>query len=952
MSLTAKRWIASILCLILCIGTLPGIANAADVEYVVKEDYILNWGIRDQTATFLSPNAESFYEDNHVTYEDLAALSGSSDIAEVPESELYLALQELMMSNHTHQTKYDETRNLYRYTDCQNGDDSSISSFYSGVPIGPGWDSGATWNREHTWPNSKGLDGSDENDIMMLRPTAKSENGSRGNKAYGESTGYYHPNMESAGKHDLRGDVSRIMLYTYVRWDNTDQMWGSDGVVESKEVLLRWMREDPVDTWELGRNDSVESITGTRNVFVDYPELAFVMFGETIPANMVTPSGKANSAANFTIVTIVNDPSLGQITVDGRVITAEPAQGCRVAGYTVTSGEAIVTHKDNTFTVHPLSDCTVRIDFETIQLVTVSFLENGTAVGSQTVNIGDSVTLPPYSGTVPEGFSFLGWVVGEVSETSEIPTKIYPTGSSIQAEEGMIIHALYSRRDENATGTSNVFEPFSGELTSGNYLIVSENAAMKAEMLGKRIGYTDIRISDGNIDNPDEKLIWQIAPAGNGYYTLYNEATGLYAAGSGVKNNATLISAVSDAAKWSADVTGSQVDFKNLSHANKGINANLRRNSTYGFACYAQNYGSLPCLYKQVSGVVYYSTSAKVPEIVISPGDVDLNGKVDVDDVLALLWHVLFPEDYPIEVNADFDSNGTTDVDDVLTLLWHVLFPEDYPLVIFAINTPKDTEFYVGDTFILDYTYSGDKSALTVKSEDTTVFTVKNDGGKIVVTGVGDGRAFVRISCGDTKLGHVRLSVVNKPVETEPAPELGPAVRITKRSNNGPWNSGMVGNHMSFTAVTKTANDENRDIVAFSTNTDVATVSCVMGGGAATVKVTYHAVGSTTITIQSDDGEVSESFSIQVSDYVSRTVSTPEEYAAAATYVMTANGMTQAVTGSYTVLVLSPDELTWPRALGTGQEHARRSWVNGRTSGSVTYEGINEDGKYVFYIRN
>lgn len=29
-------------------------------------------------------------------------------------------------------------------------------------------------------------------------------------------------------------------------------------------------------------------------------------------------------------------------------------------------------------------------------------------------------------------------------------------------------------------------------------------------------------------------------------------------------------------------------------------------------------------------------------------GDIDRDGDVDVDDVLALLWYVLFPDDYPI----------------------------------------------------------------------------------------------------------------------------------------------------------------------------------------------------------------------------------------------------------------------------------------------------------------
>ena len=294
-----KRISALFLALILSVSLLTGIvvpASAASVTYNTGYvsgygQVIKNWGSRGTVATFLSPNAEAFYNANGTSYEELSLYAGSTNTNSVPGSALYQQLQTLMASNQDKITSYGDTRSMYRFTDCQNGVDNAISSFYSGKSIGPGWDSGKTWNREHTWPNSKGnASGEGENDIMMLRPTAKSENGSRSNTAYGESIGYYHPNTESGGKYDVRGDVARIMLYVYVRWGNAERMWGKSGVMESREVLLKWLEQDPVDTWELGRNDSVESITGTRNVFVDYPELAFILFGAEIPENMATPS--------------------------------------------------------------------------------------------------------------------------------------------------------------------------------------------------------------------------------------------------------------------------------------------------------------------------------------------------------------------------------------------------------------------------------------------------------------------------------------------------------------------------------------------------------------------------------------------------------------------------------------------------------------------------------------
>ena len=304
-----KRSVSIVLSLILCFSVVFGFnfsAEAATVDYVKDGSYIYNWGVREEVATFLSPNAEAFYTKNNTSYAKLSVLAGSVTESAVPSSALYKELQTLMTKNHSYINSYDKIKSVCKYTDCQNSakTNNKISSFYSGNDIGPSWN--GEWNREHTWPNSKGdKAGSGENDIMMIRPTASSENGSRGNKAYGKSSGYYNPNNESGGKHDLRGDVARIVLYQYVRWNctntgskyNSTGIYGTNGVIESRAVLLEWMEADPVDTWELGRNDSVQSITGTRNVFVDYPELAFIMLGTDVPTDYATPSGEAKKGA-------------------------------------------------------------------------------------------------------------------------------------------------------------------------------------------------------------------------------------------------------------------------------------------------------------------------------------------------------------------------------------------------------------------------------------------------------------------------------------------------------------------------------------------------------------------------------------------------------------------------------------------------------------------------------
>ena len=62
-------------------------------------------------------------------------------------------------------------------------------------------------------------------------------------------------------------------------------------------MLLEWCELDPVDDWEMGRNDVVEVLQGNRNVFIDYPEYAWLLFDEEIPDGMTTPT-RASRANN------------------------------------------------------------------------------------------------------------------------------------------------------------------------------------------------------------------------------------------------------------------------------------------------------------------------------------------------------------------------------------------------------------------------------------------------------------------------------------------------------------------------------------------------------------------------------------------------------------------------------------------------------------------------------
>ncbi len=264
-----------------------------------------NSGQRDVWCTTLSGTSASSYYTGNYTYEKLSSLSASS---------LKSSLSTLMRSTHENLTSYSDCHYKANRTDCENenGRVTLIYTSYSAT-----MDQWNGWNREHVWPKSLGGKplGKEESeggsDLHHLRPSDQGVNSSRGNKPYGNAgsgasskygsdpavgvlggtynSTYYEP------LDNVKGDVARICLYVYVRWGSD---WGADSITEvfqSVDVLLEWCELDPVDTWEMGRNEVVQSIQGNRNVFIDYPEFAWLIFGEEVPDDMVTPSGRASN---------------------------------------------------------------------------------------------------------------------------------------------------------------------------------------------------------------------------------------------------------------------------------------------------------------------------------------------------------------------------------------------------------------------------------------------------------------------------------------------------------------------------------------------------------------------------------------------------------------------------------------------------------------------------------
>ena len=417
-----KRFLSFLLILALSFSLLP--AAEAQTGTLVK-----NSGTRHEVCTSLSSQAQAYYTGNY-TYDAVSALSGSA--SDPMNSAMFSRLSTLMRSTMENTVTYTGLDAKWVYTDANNGSANPVL-FYSDV-------TSANFNREHVWPKSHGnFDQSGAgSDLHHLRPTDPTVNSTRGNYTFGNvlnvlPSGSYSAYASNGGtilwysssanrvevRNEIKGDVARILLYVWCRWQEPNlyenKTKGNDGlkVIESLDTLLQWMQLDPVDTWEMSRNDQCENVQGNRNVFIDYPEYAWLIFGLTPPSNYQTPSGEAMNTSSYTVTAVANNDAWGSVSVSGRTITATPNTGYYAESATVSPADAAtLTQNGNTFTVSNLTaDCTVTVNFAAKTACTVSFAANGGTgtMASQQVYVGESFTLPACGFTAPSGQRFAGW---------------------------------------------------------------------------------------------------------------------------------------------------------------------------------------------------------------------------------------------------------------------------------------------------------------------------------------------------------------------------------------------------------------------------------------------------------------------------------------------------------------------------------------------------------------
>ena len=270
------------------------------------------------------------------------------------DTELRNKIQGIVVNTETKGQNYGDVWTMLESADENPNDNSQVWLVYSEIGIAKTEHvSGTTgWNREHTFPQSRGgfsdgtsfsADGKDvyfsttaddiahaHGDAHHIRASLATENSNRGALDFDNVTGprtkdsyFYEPPLSA------KGDVARALFYMAVRYNDLSVAPGDQNgqVIGNLTTLLEWNKLDPPDDYELRRNNVIYEWQNNRNPFIDNPDLADYLWGDKTGQSWQGNSGSSiilsASLSNFGIVRYGNISTTQSYTIEANELSMD-----------------------------------------------------------------------------------------------------------------------------------------------------------------------------------------------------------------------------------------------------------------------------------------------------------------------------------------------------------------------------------------------------------------------------------------------------------------------------------------------------------------------------------------------------------------------------------------------------------------------------------------------------
>jgi len=293
-----------------------------------------------------------------------------NSIDEKQKSELKTALHKIL-KEHT-VLSYNNLWYYFRTTDVKPDSDGEVWDMYSNiaryyVPATNSNYSVSGMNKEHSlprsWWNPSPANEKDDaySDLNHLYPSDAQANNAKSNYIMGKTGNSLNFNngVTKTGTNvypgaptvrvfepadEYKGDFARIYMYMVTCYENYAQQWRTEALYMfnketypvfqnwTKNMILEWHRTDPVSKKERDRNEEVYRYQNNRNPFVDFPQLAEYIWGDSTEYIFELP--KEYYAYIPMLITPVNltDLFFGEIKKNSEILQTVTLKGIYLTG--------------------------------------------------------------------------------------------------------------------------------------------------------------------------------------------------------------------------------------------------------------------------------------------------------------------------------------------------------------------------------------------------------------------------------------------------------------------------------------------------------------------------------------------------------------------------------------------------------------------------------------------